>query len=285
MAGVDARRVTGIAEGMPPIWYEDLGDLRDPLVLLVMGQGADAMAWDEDICSQLFAAGYRVVRFDNRDVGLSGDSDISDYVIADLATDAVRLLDHLGVAAAHVVGQSMGGMIAQQLAVDAPTRVASLALLSTSPDVSIAPPDPAVLSVAQVLDEHRRDAWVEAAVASMRIQTGPRWTFDEQLVRARVEAAVRRAFRPAAGIRQMRAILRSPPRTHALRSVDVPTLVVHGSDDPVLPIAHARALVAAIPRANLVIVDGLGHAVPWGHWDIILDALMPHLAAAHPRPS
>jgi pimeloyl-ACP methyl ester carboxylesterase len=275
--------VTGIAEGTPPIWYEDLGSQSDPLVLLVMGQGADAMGWDDDICAQLRAAGYRVVRFDNRDVGLSGDSDVSDYLIADLATDAVRLLDHLDVATAHVVGQSMGGMIAQQLAIDAPTRVASLSLLSTSPDLSIAPPDPAVLSVAQAMDSHSRDAWMDAAISSLRMQTGPRWTFDEELVRARVEATVQRAFRPAAGIRQMRAILRSPPRTRDLRQVDAPTLVVHGSDDPVLPIAHAQELAAAIPHAHLVVVDGMGHAVPWGHWDVILDVLMPHLAAARLR--
>jgi pimeloyl-ACP methyl ester carboxylesterase len=227
--------------------------------------------------------GYRVVRFDNRDVGLSGDSDVSDYLIADLATDAVRLLDHLDVATAHVVGQSMGGMIAQQLAIDAPTRVASLSLLSTSPDLSIAPPDPAVLSVAQAMDSHSRDAWMDAAISSLRMQTGPRWTFDEELVRARVEATVQRAFRPAAGIRQMRAILRSPPRTRDLRQVDAPTLVVHGSDDPVLPIAHAQELAAAIPHAHLAVVDGMGHAVPWGHWDVILDVVMPHLAAARLR--
>jgi pimeloyl-ACP methyl ester carboxylesterase len=227
--------------------------------------------------------GYRVVRFDNRDVGLSGDSDVSDYLIADLATDAVRLLDHLDVATAHVVGQSMGGMIAQQLAIDAPTRVASLSLLSTSPDLSIAPPDPAVLSVAQAMDSHSLDAWMDAAISSLRMQTGPRWTFDEELVRARVEATVQRAFRPAAGIRQMRAILRSPPRTRDLRQVDAPTLVVHGSDDPVLPIAHAQELAAAIPHAHLVVVDGMGHAVPWGHWDVILDVVMPHLAAARLR--
>jgi pimeloyl-ACP methyl ester carboxylesterase len=275
--------VTGIAEGTPPIWYEDLGSQSDPLVLLVMGQGADAMGWDDDICAQLRAAGYRVVRFDNRDVGLSGDSDVSDYLIADLATDAVRLLDHLDVATAHVVGQSMGGMIAQQLAIDAPTRVASLSLLSTSPDLSIAPPDPAVLSVAQAMDSHSRDAWMDAAISSLRMQTGPRWTFDEELVRARVEATVQRAFRPAASIRQMRAILRSPPRIRDLRQVDAPTLVVHGSDDPVLPIAHAQELAAAIPHAHLVVVDGMGHAVPWGHWDVILDVLMPHLAAARLR--
>jgi pimeloyl-ACP methyl ester carboxylesterase len=275
--------VTGIAEGTPPIWYEDLGSQSDPLVLLVMGQGADAMGWDDDICAQLRAAGYRVVRFDNRDVGLSGDSDVSDYLIADLATDAVRLLDHLDVATAHVVGQSMGGMIAQQLAIDAPTRVASLSLLSTSPDLSIAPPDPAVLSVVQAMDSRSRDAWMDAAISSLRMQTGPRWTFDEELVRARVEATVQRAFRPAAGIRQMRAILRSPPRTRDLRQVDAPTLVVHGSDDPVLPIAHAQELAAAIPHAHLVVVDGMGHAVPWGHWDVILDVVMPHLAAARLR--
>jgi pimeloyl-ACP methyl ester carboxylesterase len=280
---VERDLVQGVVDGRVSIWYEDLGSPAHPVVLLIMGQGADATAWDDEFCGALLAARYRVVRFDNRDAGLSGDSDEPDYTIADLAADAARLLDRLGIGEAHIVGQSMGGMIAQQLAIDVPGRVASLAILSSSSDPSIAPPDPAVLAVAEALDTTSRDGWVDAAVNSLRLQTGSRWEFDEDLSRRRIEAAVDRAFRPEAGIRQVLAILRSPPRTSALRNVNSPALVLHGSEDPVLPVAHAVALADAIPGARLVVIDGMGHAVSWGHWDVILEPLLQHLASANRR--
>lgn len=269
----------GYVPGAVPIWFEESGPPTGDAVLLVMGQGGQATAWSDDFTTPLVEAGYRVIRFDNRDAGLSGDSDESSYAISDMAADVLRLLDHIGVQRAHVVGQSMGGLIAQELAVDAHERVASLALLSTSPDLGIEPPDPRVFQASDALDDETEEGWVEAAVASVRLQTGPRWPFDEVLVRSQVAAFVRRAFRPEAGMRQLDAAMGWSPRLRDLAALTMPVLVVHGTHDPIFPLAHARAVAATVPHVRLDVVEGMGHAVPWGHWDVWLVPLLDHLAA------
>lgn len=194
--------------------------------------------------------------------------------------DTVKLLDHLGVDEAHVVGQSMGGMVAQEFAIRHLERVASLAILWSTPDLSLAAPEPSVLSAAGTWDTTTRDGWVQAAVESVRVQTGTRWEFEEELVRANVEAQFDRALRPEGAERQLAAILRSPVRTGRLRHVRTPTLVLHGSDDPIFPVIHGVALAQAIPGARLVVIDGMGHAAPWGHWGIVLEPLLGHLGHA-----
>lgn len=257
------------------IWFESLGDEAAATVMLVMGQGGQAVSWDDEFCRSIVKAGYRVVRFDNRDSGLSGTS-TNTYLIEHMAIDAISVLDELQISSAHIVGQSMGGMIAQQMAIDHPDRVLSLSLLSTSPDISIAPPDPRIAKVSSDLDVSGKDDWIEAAVESIRVQTGSRWEFDEMLIRDRVNTAVERSFRPEGAIRQVQAILASPPRTSRLSTLDTPTIVVHGEEDPILTVAHAKVLARAIPKAKLHIIEGMGHAVPWGHWDLILPLLLEH---------
>ncbi len=262
-----------------PIWFQSLGNETAPAVLLVMGQGGQSISWDNEFCKTILNAGYRIIRFDNRDSGLSGKSQ-SDYQVGDMASDAVSVLEVLEIPNAHIVGQSMGGMIAQQIAIDHPDRVLSLSLLSTSPDVSIAAPDPRILKVSSDLEVTNESDWVEAAVDSIRVQTGSLWDFDEILVRDRITAAVERSFRPRDAMRQVQAILSSPSRTADLSGVEAPTTVIHGSEDPILPLAHGKALAGAIPHAQLVVINGMGHAVPWGHWDVILPTLLSHLQSA-----
>lgn len=279
-AASDARSVVGSVPGAVPIWFEDSGPRTGDVVLLVMGQGGQATAWSDDFTSPLLEAGYRIVRFDNRDAGLSGDSDAASYAISDMAADVLRLLDHIGVERAHVVGQSMGGMVAQELAVDAHERVASLTLLSTSPDLGIEPPDLRVFQLVEALADETEEGRVDVAVASVRLQTGPRWPFDEALVRRQVEASVGRASRPEAAMRQLDAAMRWSPRLGDLATLPMPVLVVHGTHDPIFPLAHARAVAETVPHVRLVVVEGMGHAIPWGHWDVWLVPLLDHLASS-----
>lgn len=272
-----------MAAGEVDIWFETFGNPVDRAVLLVMGQGGQATAWDTEFCDVLVSAGFHVIRFDNRDVGFSGTGEHSEYTISDMALDAIAVLDEVNVQGAHIVGQSMGGMVAQQMAIDSPDRVASLALLSTTPDIAIQRPDAAVTALVSDLSAAGETDWTEVAVQSARLQTGSRWQFDEVLIRDRIDAAVERAFRPDGATRQLEAILRSPARTTALAVVGVPTLVVHGTEDPILPIKHAHALADAIPEAALHVIDGMGHVIPWGHWDDILRPLLSHLSPVDTR--
>ena len=277
-----------VHEGMTgakiPIWFQALGDRNHPAVLLIMGQGGQATSWGDDLCRPIVEAGYLVVRFDNRDAGLSGAAE-AHYLLEDMALDALSVLDALDLAGAHFVGQSMGGMIAQEAAITHGDRVTSLSLLSTSPDPTIARPSPDVAAITAELDVNDPQRWADAAVDSLRIQTGSRWPFDEQLVRSRVHEALQRSFRPQGAAHQLRAIVASPARTERLKSIDAPTIVVHGDEDPVLPPEHAIALASAVEGASLHIIQGMGHALPWGHWDIVLPLLLDHFDASWRQPS
>lgn len=270
--------------------YETFGDPGDPPLLLVMGLGAQLTAWPKGFCELLAAQGFHVVRFDNRDIGLSsylddlglpnvpaimaGDRSSAPYLLADFAADTAGLLDVLGIEKANVVGASMGGMIVQQLAIDHPDRLLSLcSIMSTTGDRSVGTSSPEALAVLMRPPGATRDDVIAGGLAAQRIIGSPAYPATEDDLRERVAAAYDRAFHPAGVARQMAAVMASPDRTPGLRSVTVPTVVVHGADDPLVNATGGKATAAAIPGAELLVLPGMGHDLPTELWSTISEAI------------
>ena len=270
--------------------YETLGDPADPALLLIMGLGAQLIDWPDEFCELLAARGFHVIRFDNRDAGLStafddlgvpdvrailaGDPSTVPYLLADLAADTAALLKELGVGRAHLVGASMGGMIAQQLVVDHPDLVASLcSIMSTTGDRRVGRATPEAAAVLMRPRATTRDEIIAASVAGSRVIGSPGYPAAEDELRRRAEAKYDRSFRPAGTQRQYAAIIASPDRTAALGAVAVPTLVVHGEDDPLIGVSGGRATAAAIPGAELLVLPGMGHDLPRPLWPRVVDAI------------
>jgi pimeloyl-ACP methyl ester carboxylesterase len=270
--------------------YDVLGDPDDPAMLLIMGLGAQLTDWPQEFCEQLAGRGYRVIRFDNRDSGLSGGLDelgVPDmaalrggdtrsvpYRLADLAADAAGLLDALTIDKAHVVGVSLGGMIAQQLTIDFPDRVRSLcSIMSTTGDWSVGRSTPEATAVLQQRPATNRDDAIANALAVSRAIGSPGFPADPDEVLRRAAAKVDRAYRPAGTARQYAAILASPDRTGPLGRVTVPAVVIHGAEDPLIDVSGGRATAAAIPGAELVVVPGMGHDLPVDVWPQVIDAI------------
>jgi pimeloyl-ACP methyl ester carboxylesterase len=263
---------------------ETFGAPGDPPVLLIMGNGASMLWWDDAFCAALAAGGRFVMRYDHRDTGRSTACPPGrpDYGGADLVADAARVLDGHGIARAHVVGASMGGALAQLLALDHPDRVASLVLLSTSPagpggDLPpISDAYAAFLGGAEV-DWSDRRSIVENVVADVRALTGER-PFDDARVRALVERDVARARSPASA--QNHALVDGgAPWRDRLGAIAVPVLVIHGSADPLFPLGHGEALAREIPGARLVVLDGAGHILHPADHDAVAAAIVGHTAA------
>lgn len=275
------------------IEFETFGDPDDPALLMVMGLGAQMVAWDEDFCHGLVDRGFHVIRFDNRDVGLSSKVDVPDdwdpmaailsgfsggeaqalYRLADMAADAVGLLDALEIEAAHLVGASMGGMIVQQFAIDHADRVCSLtSIMSTTGDLDVGAPDPEVLPVLIQPPPAEREASIEHAVAGSRAIGSPDH-FDEDMARARAERSFDRCFYPLGVGNQLAAIMASGSRTDALRSVDRPALVIHGDADPLVDVSGGRRTAEAIPGAELMVIEGMGHDLPRPFWAPVIEAV------------
>jgi pimeloyl-ACP methyl ester carboxylesterase len=262
---------------------EAFGDPGDPPVLLIMGSGASMLWWDDALCAALAAGGRFVVRYDHRDTGRSTACPPGrpDYGGADLVADAARVLDGHGIARAHVVGVSAGGALAQVLVLDHPDRAASLVLLSTSPagpggDLPpVADAYAAFLAGAQIEWSDRRSV-VEHVVADVRALSGER-PFDEPRVRALVERDVARARSPASA--QNHALVDGgAPWRHRLPSIAVPTLVIHGTADPLFPLGHGEALAREIPGARLIVLDGAGHVLHPADHDAVVAAILEHTA-------
>jgi pimeloyl-ACP methyl ester carboxylesterase len=262
------------------IAYDTFGDPSRPPILLVMGLGAQMVGWHEDFCAAL-AVGHHVVRFDNRDVGESqwlegrpdlaacaaGDTSSAPYSLEDMADDSVGLLDALGIGPAHIVGASMGGMIAQTIAIRHPERVLSLtSIMSTTGEPGIAHPTEAAVGVLLAPPATTREEAMERTVEGRRVIGSPGFPRDEQETRERAGRAWDRGVNPAGFARQIAAIQRSGDRTAALRSLNVPTLVVHGEDDPLIPLDGGLATAKAIPGADLWTVPGMGHDLPRALW-------------------
>ncbi|MBN2283780.1 MAG: alpha/beta hydrolase [Deltaproteobacteria bacterium] len=281
-------RVNGIE-----IAYDTFGDPGDPPMLLIMGYNSQMIVWEEHFCDMLASRGFRVIRFDNRDVGLStkldwtGRPDIRallegrpgagekvPYTLHDMAGDAVGLLDALGISSAHIAGVSMGGMIGQLMAIGYPHRVLSLAsMMSTTGDLILQLRKQGVNPLLLTPMPEERDAYVSVFVEACRLLNGDRYPIDEEAVRTLAERSFARGVYPDGGARQMAAMIASGSRKRDLAALSLPVLVIHGSDDPLIPVACGVETAAAVAGAKLMIIDGLGHSVPMQLWPDIIDAL------------
>jgi len=283
-------RVNGIE-----ICYESTGAESDSPILLVAGLGMQLTGWPEEWCDRLAAAGHFVIRFDNRDIGLSthlgefGKPDLLGwlggrdpnvgYGLADMADDAAGLLDHLGIESAHTVGISMGGMIAQVLAINHAPRVRSLcSIMSTTGDRAVGQPSAAAVTAVLRAAPETRAAAIDYAVEMFEIIGSPGYPPDVELDRERFAAAYDRDHDPDGVARQLGAILTSGDRTGALHQVSVSTLVIHGDSDPLIDVSGGDATAQAIPGADLLIVEGMGHDLPTQLYDRLLDAILRHVS-------
>ncbi|MFI9270933.1 alpha/beta fold hydrolase [Kitasatospora sp. NPDC052896] len=255
--------------------YRTTGRRTDPALLLIAGLGSQLTFWEDEFCELLADHGLWVVRYDNRDTGLTSTVDEagpqSPYGLDELADDAAGLLDVLGVTAAHVAGFSMGGMIAQRLTIDHPARVLSLCSISSLPGDGVSgQARPGVISTLFPPAEPGRESAVEAGVFFWGAVASPDYPTDPVLRRARVAAAVDRAHRPDGLLRQLLALRNATDRTAALGAVTVPTLVVHGEADPLIEVSGGRATAAAVPGARLWSAPGMGHELPRQLWPALV---------------
>ncbi|GAA1513676.1 alpha/beta hydrolase [Sphaerisporangium rubeum] len=281
---MDRVRVNGIE-----IAYDTFGDAGGRVLVLIMGLGAQMISWDEEFCAELAAAGHYVVRFDNRDAGLSthlheagvprlpaarGEGvPEAPYLLKDMAADTAGLLDVLGLDAVHVVGASMGGMIAQEFAIRYPGRTLSLTSImsTTSPDVGA----PTELALGALLAPAApdRESVVRRAVESWKVLGSPAYPADEARVREIAGQAYDRSFDPPGFGRQFAALLASGDRTAALRELSVPALVIHGEADQLVQLAGGVATADAIPGAKLLTFPGMGHDLPRALWPDFVAAI------------
>ena len=282
--------------GAVELVYETIGDRSDPPLLLVMGLGMQLIHWDTELCELLAERGFHVIRFDNRDSGLSTKIEAPvpnvmrlmarlptrvPYLLDDMATDTLGLLDQLGIERAHVVGASMGGMIAQTMAIREPRRVLSLgSMLSTPGDRRVGTPKLRVWSVLVRRAPREREAYIAYFTKVFRMIGSPGYQQDDERVRERAAATYDRGHYPAGTARQLAAILASGSRTASLRELDVPTVVIHGSIDPLIGVSGGEATAAAVPGAELLIIDGMGHDMPPAVWPRIVDALVANFERA-----
>lgn len=271
------------------IEYEAFGDGSAQPLLLIMGLGAQMISWDDAFCAQLADRGFRVMRFDNRDSGLSTWMDAAGlpdmaaalsgnpqpvYRLDDMAADAVGLLDALGIRKAHLVGASMGGFIAQLVAINHPDRVLSLTSIMSGPGgTDGVAPKPEGAAVLMLTPPATREERIEQAMSIRRVLVGPGDPFDESSERARAARAVDRAYNPFGTGRQLVAILAAEGRVERLKRVGVPTLVIHGDADVLVPVENGRIVAGAVPGARWLEFDGMGHDLPQRVWPQVLDAI------------
>lgn len=267
------------------IHYETFGDPADAPVLLINGLGSQMTRWPEAFCEKLTARGYFAIRFDNRDVGLStwfkpGDA----YRLEDMAADAVGLLDALGIAKAHIAGVSMGGMIAQTVAARHPERVLSLtSIMSSTGDpaaMQSTPEAAAVLNTPAPDPKADFEAFVAHGMRNARTIGSPGYPWTDEQIRQRVISEYQRASNPAGVARQMAAIRATGDRTEWCRTIACPTVVLHGADDPLVPLAGGEATARAVPGAELRVIPGMGHDLPPGLYDTVAEAIFAAAARA-----
>ena len=281
------------------ICADSFGEPGDPAVLLVMGGGASMLLWDEQFCEQLADGGRFVIRYDNRDTGRTtccppGEPN---YTLDDMAADGVAVLDAYGVEQAHIVGASMGGIITQAIGLNHPERVLTLTPIMSTPNTGIlygylglvetdgddagealSPPTPEVIeavAAGAALDWNDREAVLANRIQMFRTLAGSKYPYEEW--RDEVFAAeIDRAVNMQSSLNHGPAIAASPPWHERLDQLSVPTLVIHGTDDPILPYDHGQALAAAIPGATLLALEGVGHELPTGVLDVVIPALLEH---------
>jgi pimeloyl-ACP methyl ester carboxylesterase len=276
--------------------YETFGAREARPLLLVMGLASQMLLWDEEFCELLAAQGFRVIRFDNRDVGrstilrearipkrwqlLTRDARGAAYSLDEMAADAVGLLDHLGIGAAHVVGASMGGMIAQLVAVNHPDRVFSLvSIMSSTGNRRVGRPHPRMALRMLRKAPRDREGYIEDHLETYRQIGSAGFDFEAEHKRERAGRCFDRGIHPAGSARQLAAIVAAPDRTPSLGTVRVPTTVIHGDADPLVNVSGGRATAQAIPGAKLVILRGMGHDLPRELWPRIIEAIAQNAAA------
>ncbi|MGB5151835.1 MAG: alpha/beta hydrolase [Mycobacterium sp.] len=294
---------TGSAKsGELDIVYEDMGDPGDPPVLLIMGLGAQLLVWRTGFCEKLVDQGLRVIRYDNRDVGLSskvtgahsgaglvprmarsfvGAKSPAAYTLEDMADDAAALLDHLGLDRAHIVGGSMGGMIAQVFAARHAARTRSLGVIFSSNNRALLPP-PApkqLLAVLQKPAGTSRDAVIENTIRVSKIIGSPAFQPTEDKMRADALEGYERSYYPVGVGRHFAAILGSGSLHRYDRQISAPTVVIHGKADKLMRPSGGRAVARAIPGARFVMFDGMGHDLPEPLWDDIIGELKSNFSA------
>jgi pimeloyl-ACP methyl ester carboxylesterase len=286
--------------GKLKLCYETFGSPDASPMLLVMGLASQMLLWDEDFCRRLAAEGFHVIRFDNRDVGrstvlrdapvpkrwqlLTRDPRGAAYSLEDMADDAVGLLEHLEIGAAHIVGISMGGMIAQLVALRHPHRVLSLvSIMSSTGDRRVGRPRPRVALRMFRKVPRDRPGYIEDHVQSYRIIGSKGFDFEEDRKRERAGRLFDRGIHPAGSARQMAAVVTAADRTPLLRRLRVPTTVIHGDADPLVDVSGGRATAEAIQGAKLVVIPGMGHDMPRQLWPRIIQAIVDN-AARVPAP-
>lgn len=281
--------------------YEDWGSLDHPPVVLIMGLGAQLVGWPEDLCQTLVDGGRRVIRFDNRDIGLSdklsspghktstklayvrsrlGLPVTAPYTLHDMAQDVTGLLDVLEIDRAHIVGASMGGMIGQILAARHAERIASLTSVMSTSGARWLPQGKlkAIMRLGMAPPSDERDEMIEHFATTLKIIGSPGFPMSRDERRERAAIGLDRAYHPAGTARQMMAVMASGPRTHLLRRISVPTLVIHGSKDPLVPLSHGRHTARVIPGARLEIIHGMGHDLPPRLLPRLAELILEHTA-------
>lgn len=299
---------TGTAKSGDPdnpieIYYEDMGDENHPPVLLIMGLGAQLLLWRRGFCEKLVDQGLRVIRYDNRDVGLSskvtgrhtggkllprmvrsflGRPSPAVYTLEDLADDAAALLDHLGIDRAHIVGASMGGMIAQIFAASFPHRTKTLGIIFSSNNQPLLPPPgpQQLLALLQRPADSTQDAVVANAVRVSKIIGSPGYPQPDERLRADAIESYKRAYYPAGIARHFAAVLGSGSLLHYDRKITAPTVVIHGKADRLMRPFGGRAIARAIKHARLVLIDGMAHDLPEQLWDHLVGELKTNFAEA-----
>ncbi|MCM8594564.1 alpha/beta fold hydrolase [Accumulibacter sp.] len=274
--------------------YESFGAGSDPAILLIMGLGAQLGRWNVELCEALVARGFRVIRFDNRDCGLSSKLDESavpdigrtlrsgapldaPYTLEDMAADCIGLLDALGIERAHIVGASMGGAIAQIVAARYPQRTLSLtSIMSTSSHPDLPPPtsEAARALFAPLPPTRDREALIEDAISRQLAVASPEYPSCPQRLRERFTEEHERGFHPRGVARQLAAFLACGDRRALLATITAPTLVLHGADDPLIPVACGRDVAAHIPGAELRVIEGMAHDLPLALTDVFADAIV-----------
>jgi pimeloyl-ACP methyl ester carboxylesterase len=270
--------------------YQEIGDPDGEPLFLVMGLAAQMLAWQEDFCAMLAGRGFRVVRFDNRDIGhstmldelgmpsriemLAGRRTTAPYLLRDMAADTFGLMDHLGLDSAHVVGASMGGMIGQEMAIRMPQRVRSLvSMMSTTGNRRVGSPSIRAWGLLLSGFPHGREQYVRRALRTFRV-IGSAGHRDEREIEELAGAMYDRSHNPAGIVRQMHAISASGDRTAGLERLEVPATVLHGADDPLARVAAGRATASAIPDARLRVFEGMGHDLPRALWPDFVDEIV-----------
>ncbi|MFN8052954.1 MAG: alpha/beta hydrolase [Acidimicrobiales bacterium] len=265
------------------IYYDEFGDPGDPALLLMAGLGSQLLNYPDELCLAFADRYMRVVRFDNRDAGLSTHlPEGTVYSLSDMAADVVGLMDHLGIERAHLWGSSLGGMVAQTVAIEHPERLASLiSVQSTTGEPDVGQPDPDALGqlMASIEPAANREEAIEKSIRLFEVLVNNPAVSDAEAHRIKAEAMYDRAYDPAGGSRQAMAVVTAPSRVEGLSHLPMPVLVIHGNRDPVIGISGGRRTAELVPNGTFLEVDGMGHDLTPVFWSQYVDAVVAHVAA------